>query len=189
MAIDLKNPNLNNWIKLLNAYDPDYYQAGKKVTAEEWNTLFLASVNQGNYLAETIDLLNNENKELRQLVQDSNNNSKNALDIATQAKETATQAMERAKEAYDQIADLPKLLETWIICTTSEWQSVNGSYRLIIPYERHKCNSPVISKILLLSADGEYENSIPMYKTTTTQSIVVLSEQPINCKIKIEGEK
>ena len=38
-------------------YDPAHYMPGKLVTAEEWNTLFLAGVNQGNYLANTMDLL------------------------------------------------------------------------------------------------------------------------------------
>lgn len=57
MSINLPNPTLPEWIKLLNTYDPAYYMPGKLVTAEEWNTLFLAGVNQGNYLANTMDLL------------------------------------------------------------------------------------------------------------------------------------
>lgn len=57
MAITLPDPTLPEWIKLLNTYDPAYYTPGKLVTAEEWNTLFLAGVNQGNYLANTLDKL------------------------------------------------------------------------------------------------------------------------------------
>jgi hypothetical protein len=55
--IEIPDPQLPEWLKILNTYDPTHYIPGKKVTAEEWNTLFLASVNQGNYLAETVDLL------------------------------------------------------------------------------------------------------------------------------------
>lgn len=57
MSINIPNPTLPEWTKLLNTYDPAYYMPGKLVTAEEWNTLFLAGVNQGNYLANTMDLL------------------------------------------------------------------------------------------------------------------------------------
>jgi hypothetical protein len=57
MSINLPNPTLPEWVKLLNTYDPAYYMPGKLVTAEEWNTLFLAGVNQGNYLANTLDKL------------------------------------------------------------------------------------------------------------------------------------
>lgn len=188
MAINLTKPDLDNWIKLLNAYDPDYYQAGKKVTAEEWNTLFLASVNQGNYLAETIDLLINKNNEIIQIVQASNDNSTAALEIAQQAKTVAEQASAQAKEAYDQIATLPKLMETWYTFIASSWQNINGSYRIVIPYTSHNCKAPVVAQ-MLIQGDEEYENSIPMYKVTTADSVVILSDQPVNCKIKIEGEK
>lgn len=57
MSINLPDPTLPEWTKLLNTYDPAYYMPGKLVTAEEWNTLFLAGVNQGNYLANTLDKL------------------------------------------------------------------------------------------------------------------------------------
>lgn len=46
-----------DWLKLYNTYDPEYYTPGKRVSAEEWNTLFLASVRQGNYNADTLELL------------------------------------------------------------------------------------------------------------------------------------
>ena len=50
-------PTMPDWLKLYNTYDPEYYAPGKRVSAEEWNTLFLASVRQGNYNADTLELL------------------------------------------------------------------------------------------------------------------------------------
>lgn len=54
---NIPNPVLPDWVKLYNTYDPEYYAPGKRVSAEEWNTLFLASVRQGNYNADTLELL------------------------------------------------------------------------------------------------------------------------------------
>ena len=59
MSEIIVDPTIPDWIKLLNAYNPDTYTPGKLVTAEEWNALFLSSVTQGNYHAETLDLLIN----------------------------------------------------------------------------------------------------------------------------------
>ena len=50
-------PTMPDWLKLYNTYDPEYYAPGKRVSAEEWNALFLASVRQGNYNADTLELL------------------------------------------------------------------------------------------------------------------------------------
>lgn len=55
--INIPTPALPEWVKLYNTYDPEHYAPGKRVSAEEWNTLFLASVRQGNYNADTLELL------------------------------------------------------------------------------------------------------------------------------------
>ena len=54
---NIPTPVIPEWIKLYNSYDPEHYMPGKRVSAEEWNTLFLASVRQGNYNADTLELL------------------------------------------------------------------------------------------------------------------------------------
>ena len=54
---NIPTPVMPDWIKLYNSYDPEHYMPGKRVSAEEWNTLFLASVRQGNYNADTLELL------------------------------------------------------------------------------------------------------------------------------------
>lgn len=54
---EIPTPTMPDWLKLYNTYDPEYYAPGKRVSAEEWNTLFLASVRQGNYNADTLELL------------------------------------------------------------------------------------------------------------------------------------
>lgn len=54
---EIPTPTMPDWLKLYNTYDPEYYTPGKRVSAEEWNTLFLASVRQGNYNADTLELL------------------------------------------------------------------------------------------------------------------------------------
>lgn len=56
---EIPTPTLPEWVKLYNTYDPEHYTPGKRVSAEEWNTLFLASVRQGNYNADTLELLLN----------------------------------------------------------------------------------------------------------------------------------
>ena len=99
MAIDLTKPDLNNWIKVLNTYDPQYYQPGKRVTAEEWNTLFLASVNQGNYISETIQILVDDHKNMNAIVNQADSNALQALEYANIAVTNSTQAMQASDTA------------------------------------------------------------------------------------------
>ena len=56
---NIPTPTLPEWVKLYNSYDPEHYAPGKRVSAEEWNTLFLGCVRQGNYAADTLELLLN----------------------------------------------------------------------------------------------------------------------------------
>lgn len=45
---------LDTYTKLYNTYEPAYYTANKKITAEEWNGLWLAVVGQGNRQEDTL---------------------------------------------------------------------------------------------------------------------------------------
>lgn len=55
--VNTPKPVLPDWVKLYNEYNPAHYRPGKNITAEEWNTLFLANVRQSNYNADTLELL------------------------------------------------------------------------------------------------------------------------------------
>lgn len=52
-------PNAESYIKRLNWYLQEHYPANKKITAEEWNALFLALMNQGNAQEETLEKICN----------------------------------------------------------------------------------------------------------------------------------
>lgn len=106
-TIEIPNPQLPEWLKILNTYDPTHYVPGKKVTAEEWNTLFLASVNQGNYLAETVDLLVKEylpNTFVEQVsfekyISDTNNTFQDIHNTASSLQTQITKANSTSEEA------------------------------------------------------------------------------------------
>ena len=53
-------PDIETYIKRLNWYLQEHYPANKKITAEEWNALFLALMNQGNAQEETLEKICNE---------------------------------------------------------------------------------------------------------------------------------
>lgn len=53
-------PNIETYIKRLNWYLQEHYPANKKITAEEWNALFLALINQGNTQEDTLEKICNE---------------------------------------------------------------------------------------------------------------------------------
>lgn len=52
-------PDLDKYIKRLNRYLQEHYPANKKITAEEWNALFLALMHQGNLQEETLEKICN----------------------------------------------------------------------------------------------------------------------------------
>lgn len=53
-------PDIETYAKRLNWYLQEHYPANKKITAEEWNALFLALMNQGNAQEETLEKICNE---------------------------------------------------------------------------------------------------------------------------------
>ena len=53
-------PDIETYVKRLNWYLQEHYPANKKITAEEWNALFLALMNQGNAQEETLEKICNE---------------------------------------------------------------------------------------------------------------------------------
>ncbi len=53
-------PDIEAYVKRLNWYLQEHYPANKKITAEEWNALFLALMNQGNAQEETLEKICNE---------------------------------------------------------------------------------------------------------------------------------
>lgn len=53
-------PDIETYIKRLNWYLQEHYPANKKTTAEEWNALFLALINQGNAQEDTLAKICNE---------------------------------------------------------------------------------------------------------------------------------
>lgn len=53
-------PNIETYVKRLNWYLQEHYPANKKITAEEWNALFLALMNQGNTQEDTLEKICNE---------------------------------------------------------------------------------------------------------------------------------
>lgn len=53
-------PEIEEYQKRLNWYLQEHYSANKKITAEEWNALFLALMNQGNAQEETLEKICNE---------------------------------------------------------------------------------------------------------------------------------
>jgi hypothetical protein len=52
-------PDLDKYIKRLNYYLQEHYPANKKISAEEWNALFLALMHQGNLQEETLEKICN----------------------------------------------------------------------------------------------------------------------------------
>lgn len=53
-------PEIEEYVKRLNWYLQEHYPANKKITAEEWNALFLALINQGNLQEDTLAQICNE---------------------------------------------------------------------------------------------------------------------------------
>ena len=114
MAIkEIPTPVLPEWVKLLNTYDPEHYTPGKRVSAEEWNTLFLASVNQGNYNSNTLELLINNylpkhfddyDKRLLDttaVATEAHQFSESAVAFSNTANATSMQALEHSQNALE----------------------------------------------------------------------------------------
>lgn len=160
MSINLPNPTLPEWIKLLNTYDPAYYMPGKLVTAEEWNTLFLAGVNQGNYLANTMDLLIKEylpetfvakvdfiayantiaaelqslrerDNALQNTIEETQSLAQEALFNSHLSLATADSAMEKSIEAVDKAAQAIDNSETAIVLADNAFKTAQEALDII----------------------------------------------------------
>lgn len=104
-------PTLPEWVKLYNSYDPEHYAPGKRVSAEEWNTLFLGCVRQGNYAADTLELLLNTYlpahfsdydarlTETTKLAQDASTRSTSAYSFSEEANALSKSAFDYAGES------------------------------------------------------------------------------------------
>lgn len=75
----------------------------------------------------------------------------------------------------------------WLEFFQSNWERVGSIYRLIIPQSVHNYNNPFIEE-MYLKIDGDWENNIPTYKVTSSDSVVITSDDAIDCKILIKGD-
>lgn len=96
------------YVKLKNAYNPAHYPANKKISAEEWNALWMSVMYQGNHqedilasilnitLPENVAAINAvETKAIQALSnsEEAHEMSSQALDIANEANQTANEAL------------------------------------------------------------------------------------------------
>lgn len=85
----------------------------------------------------------------------------------------------------------------WLEYTTEDWVQTSSYYKLVIPYETHKCLNAYVSTMLIGSNadvgdkqdENGFENNIATWKLLSNDSIVIKSDEPIDCKILIKGEK
>ena len=119
MPDNIPNPSIPNWVKLLNQYDAKQYPSGKLITAEEWNALFLAEVAQGNYHANTLDLLINE-----YLPTQWKNIAKDIADINTNVTADITDFKNKTNAAIDTIAAVANAANS--IANTAKTNSENA---------------------------------------------------------------
>lgn len=72
----------------------------------------------------------------------------------------------------------------------NDWERLSvDSYRLTIPKATHKFNSPYICEMFLIDEEGAENNLRPTYRVSANDNIIIFSNIPIDCKIKIGGEK
>lgn len=85
----------------------------------------------------------------------------------------------------------------WLTYTTEDWVQTSSYYKLVIPYDTHKCLNAYVSTMLIESNadvgdeqdENGFENNIATWKLLSNDSIVIKSDEPIDCKILIKGEK
>ena len=86
----------------------------------------------------------------------------------------------------------------WLEYTVSDWVQTSSYYKLVIPYATHKCLNAYVAEMLINSpADsgddedqaGLENNFRTTYKRLPNDSIVIKSDDPIDCKILIKGER
>lgn len=75
----------------------------------------------------------------------------------------------------------------WLEFSQSDWEQVENGYRLIIPQSMHNYAEPYVDEMCIKIGDV-WENNIPTYKITSNDSVVITSDDAINCKILIKGD-
>ena len=81
-------------------------------------------------------------------------------------------------------------MSDWLEYDLEDWEQLSvSSYRLTIPKSEHKFNNPFIVEMLLIDEDGCENNLRPTYRVSANDSVVIFSDTPVNCKIKIGGEQ
>ena len=85
----------------------------------------------------------------------------------------------------------------WLEYTVSDWVQTSSYYKLVIPYSEHLCQEAHLSTMLIGSDadagdDGDaygFENNIATWKRLPNDTIVIKADNPVDCKVLIEGEK
>lgn len=85
----------------------------------------------------------------------------------------------------------------WLEYAVSDWVQTGSYYKLVIPYSVHGCLNAYVSTMLIESNadvgdeqdENGFENNIATWKLLSNDSIVIKSDEPIDCKILIKGEK
>ena len=85
----------------------------------------------------------------------------------------------------------------WLEFEQNDWVQVASYYRLIIPYATHGCLNAYVDSMLISSPadsgdpedEAGYENNIPTWKLLANDSIMIKSEEPVDCKILIKGDR
>lgn len=79
----------------------------------------------------------------------------------------------------------------------SDWVKTPAYYKLVIPYSVHKClNARLADMGLKRPADENdptdkmgYENNMPEWKLLSNDSIVIKSDDPVDCRVLIKGDR
>lgn len=75
----------------------------------------------------------------------------------------------------------------WREYSQSDWEQVGSVYRLIIPQSIHNYANPYVAEMQIKPSE-DWENNIPTYKVTSSDSVVITSDDAIDCKILIKGD-
>ena len=72
----------------------------------------------------------------------------------------------------------------------SDWEKVGNIVRINIPFSSHKITNPYIETMEIWnSEEGCWENNIPTWQVTPTDTIRIKADNAVKCKIIIKGDK
>lgn len=85
----------------------------------------------------------------------------------------------------------------WLEYDTADWVQTSSYYKLVIPFATHKCLNAYVASMMIGSPADEgdqedeagFENNIPTWKLLSNDSIVIKSEEPLDCRVLIKGER